>query len=121
MKQAIRYSQAFKMEVVREVESGAKSFADLQRRYGIKGNGVIQIWVRKFGTGKIGGMICMQKPEEIDEKAKLKQENRRLKEALANIHMDLAMEKECTIMLADLAGEEDLAQFKKKVELNELE
>jgi transposase len=119
MIQAIRYSQAFKMEVVREIEKGAKTFNEVRLRYGIKGTYTVQRWVRLYGSGKIGGIIRMEKPEEINESDRLKKENRRLKEALANAHMDLAMEKQCTKMLADLAGVEDLAQFKKKVEQNE--
>lgn len=113
MKQAIRYSHSFKMEAVRELEKEGESFEKVRRKYGVKGTSTVQRWVRQYGTGKIGGMIRMEKPEEINELARLKKENRKLKEALADAHIDLAMEKECAKMLADMAGVKDLEGFKK--------
>ena len=44
---SIRYSEAFKVQVVRELEESGAPFARLQRRYGIKGDGTVQSWVRK--------------------------------------------------------------------------
>ena len=48
---AIRYSEAFKMEVVRELESKDLPFAEVQRKYGIKGCDTVQGWVLKYGNG----------------------------------------------------------------------
>ena len=42
----IRYSEAFKMEVVREVESGDLPFGQVQRKYGIKSCDTVGRWVR---------------------------------------------------------------------------
>lgn len=107
------------MDVVREVEKGAKTFEEVRRRYGIRGTATVQKWVRKLGSGNIGGIIRMEKPEEINELARLIQKCRLLTDTVANLHMDLAMEKECSKMLADLAGVKDLEEFKKKQERNE--
>ena len=45
----VRYSEAFKMQVVRELEENDLPVAALQRKYGMKGCGTIERWVRKYG------------------------------------------------------------------------
>jgi len=47
----IRYSEAFKIVVVREVEENDLPFAHVQRKYGIRGCETVQSWVRKYGKG----------------------------------------------------------------------
>ena len=63
----IRYSEAFKMEVVRELEENDLPFGQMQRKYGIKGCGTVQSWARKYGNGSRGKVIRVEKPEEINE------------------------------------------------------
>lgn len=46
------YSEAFKIQVVKEVESGSCSQASIARRYGIRGHSTILKWRRKYGRGK---------------------------------------------------------------------
>ena len=87
----IRYSEAFKMEVVRELEREDLPFAHVQRKYGIRGSWTVQQWVRKYGNGTRGKIIRVQKPEEIDELQRLKDRVRRLESALADANVDLAL------------------------------
>lgn len=89
----IRYSDAFKMQVVREVEAGDNSAFGAQRKYRIKGGATVMRWVRQLGSGKYGRIIRVEKPDEINEKARLRGELRRTKEALAEVYLELAMEK----------------------------
>ncbi len=42
-RQEIRYSEAFKMEVVRELESEGLGFDDLAMKYGIKGKTTVAL------------------------------------------------------------------------------
>ena len=115
IKPSIRYSEAFKMEVVRELESGGEPFDRVRRKYGI-GSGTIQEWVRKYGNGSRGKMIRVFKPEEIDETKRLKDRVRRLEAALADANVDLALERAYTRLACQRAGIKDVDEFKKKVD-----
>ena len=110
----IRYSEAFKMEVVRELESNDLPFATVQRKYGIGGSWTVQKWVRKYGNGSRGKVIRVQKPEEIDELKQLKTRVRQLETALADANIDAALERAYTRIACQRAGITDVAEFKKK-------
>jgi|AMFO01.1.fsa_nt_gi Transposase and inactivated derivatives len=45
----VRYSEAFKVQVVREYEQGA-SISSLRRKYGIGGSMTIKRWIERYGT-----------------------------------------------------------------------
>lgn len=115
IKPSIRYSQAFKMEVVRELESSGEPFERLRRKYGL-GFGTVQDWVRKYGNGSRGKMIRVQKPEEIDETKRLKDRVRLLEAALADANIDLALERAYTRLACGRAGIKDVDEFKKKAD-----
>lgn len=44
------YSQAFKLQVVREVERGELNYDQADRKYGIQGNTTVACWMRKYGS-----------------------------------------------------------------------
>ena len=46
-----RYSEAFKMQVVREVEQEGLACNHVQRKYGVRGAATVPSWVRKYGNG----------------------------------------------------------------------
>ena len=112
IKPAIRYSEAFKMEVVRELEGDGLRFDFVRRKYGIGGGWTVQKWVRKYGNGTRGKMIRVQKPEEIDELKRLKERVRKLETALADAHVDLAEERANKRLACDRAGITDIEAFK---------
>jgi transposase-like protein len=89
----IRYSEGFKMQLVREVEAGKSCVMGVQRKYGVKGAGTLMRWVRQYGSGKYGRVIRVEKAGEVDEASRLRKELRRVKEALADAHVELALEK----------------------------
>lgn len=110
----IRYSEAFKMQVVRELEENDLPFSTLQRKYGIRGCDTIQKWTRKYGNGSRGKVIRVQKPEEINEVKKLKERVRLLERAVADANVDLAIERAYTEIACERAGIKDVVEFKKK-------
>src|SRR5271165_2323427 len=110
----IRYSEAFKMEVVRELESGDLPFLELQRKYGIKGSSTVQKWVRKYGNGTRGKVIRVERPDEINEVARLKARVRLLEASLGDANIDAALERAYTRLACQRAGITDVAEFKKK-------
>ena len=111
----IRYSEAFKVAVVREVEREDLPYLQVARKYGIRGGSTVQKWVRKYGDGTRGKVIRVEKPEEIDELKRLKDRVRRLESALADAHVDLALERAFGRIACERAGIGDVAAFKKKV------
>ena len=103
------------MEIVREVEAGEQSFEAVRRKYGIKGGFTVQRWVHKYGNGTRGKVIRVERPEEIDEKKRLKERVRQLERVLADANVDLALERAYTQIACERAGIKDVAEFKKKV------
>ena len=110
----IRYSEAFKMEVVREVESKDLPFMQVQRKYGIAGTGTVGAWVRKYGNGSRGKVVRVERPEEINELKRLKARVRLLESALADANIDSALERAYTRLACKRAGIADVEGFKKK-------
>ena len=89
----IRYSKAFKMQLVQEVEAGKMCVSRVERKYGVTSAGTLMRWVRQYGSGKYGKVIRVEKAGEVDEASRLRKELRRVKEALADTHVELALEK----------------------------
>ena len=110
---AIRYSRAFKMQVVREVESGENCAYQARLKYGVGAPSTVMRWVRQLGSGKYGKIIRVEKPDEMSEMARLRRQLRQAKEALAEAHMELALEK---AFLAEACSQLDqsVESFKKK-------
>jgi len=101
------------MEVVGELELSGEPFDRVRRKYGLSG-GTLQAWVRKYGNGTRGRIIRVQKPEEVDEKKRLKDRVRRLEVALADANVELALERAYTKLACQRAGIKDVGEFKKK-------
>ncbi len=109
----IRYSQGFKMQLVKEVETGKSCAWALQRKYNIKGAATVMRWVRQYGSGKYGKLIRVEKADEVNEAARLRSQLRQAKEALADAHMELALEKAFLAVACEQMGQTAEA-FKKK-------
>src|SRR5512135_2180061 len=109
----IRYSNAFKMQAVREVEAGKFCAEAVQRKYRINGKGTVIRWVRQFGSGRYGKVIRVEKAHEVNETSQLRSELRRAKEALADTHMELALEQ-AFLAVACEELDQSLEDFKKK-------
>ena len=116
IKPAIRYSEAFKIQIVRELEAGGINVAQIRRKYGIGGGPAIRGWIGKYGNGTLGKVIRVEKPKERDERAELKRRVRALEAALADANIDLALERQYTRLACERAGIEDVAEFKKKAD-----
>ena len=110
---AVRYSEAFKMEIVRELESGTINIDQIRRKYGVGSHGSIRGWVRKYGNGSVGRVIRVEKPQEINEREELKRRVRALEKALADANIDLVLERAYTRIACERAGIKDVEGFKK--------
>ena len=88
----IRYSRGFKIQVVREAEEEGMCPARVSRKYRVSLTSMMR-WVRELGSGKHGKVIRVEKAGEADELSRLRRELRTVKEALADAHVALAVEK----------------------------
>lgn len=107
------YTLTFKLNVVKEIETGELSTSDAQKKYGIQGNATVLNWLRKYGNFDwYNQMPCImsKSPEqrilELEAKVKLLEKQKALlerqnhiadsKAAFFDIMIDLA-EKEYKI------------------------
>lgn len=114
IKPSIRYSESFKIQVVAELERDCLTVADVRRKYGIRGAGTVEQWIRLYGNGSRGKVVRVETPEEIDELKRLKQRVKRLESLLADANIDLALERAYTQIACERAGIKDVEVFKKK-------
>ena len=87
--EAVRYSEAFKHQVISELETGKFSgpFA-AARAYGIRGHRTVNGWLHKYGRSDLmPRRVTITTMAEQDEKKALKKRVRDLEKALANTHM----------------------------------
>lgn len=110
----MRYSEAFKQQVVDELERGRfGSPHEAARSYGVDPASVKR-WVRQYGKGHLlRKVVRVEKQGEPGEIKRLKERVRRLEEALADAHMDRALEKAAYEILCERTST-DPETFKKK-------
>lgn len=85
----IRYSEAFKQQVISELEAGKfrGPFA-AARAYGIRGTRTIEGWLRKYGRRDLlPRRVTITTMTEQDEAKALRKRVRDLEKALADTHM----------------------------------
>jgi len=85
----VRYSEAFKHQVVREIETGKFSSAyAATQAYGIPGSETINKWLRKYGRKDLmPKRISITTMKERDENQELKKRVSELEKALADAYM----------------------------------
>jgi transposase-like protein len=80
----IRYSQAFKQQVVGEVEEGRLTCSQATKKYGIKGVSTVRHWLKRMGKlDLIQTIIRVEKPNEKDRIKELERQIRQLNNSLA--------------------------------------
>ena len=110
------YSEAFKLQVLRELEEGRFRNAEAARHtYGIRGCGTLQVWMRKYGKDHLlSKVVRVETPKEMDELKQLRKRVRELEKGLADAHLDLRLEQAYVKLACRAAGIEDVESFKKK-------
>ena len=124
MKQArtVRYSEAFKQQVISELEAGKfrGPFA-AARAYGIRGTGTIDGWLRKYGRRDLmPRRVTITTMEEQDEAKALKKRVRELEKALADTHMKELLGEAYLDIACQRLGLE-VEEFKKKAAMKRSE
>ena len=121
--QVIRYSTAFKLKVVNEIESGQYTIAQAARVYDIKGADTIQAWIRKLGKNHLlNQVVRVQMKDEKDKIKELKNQIKALERALAQAQVDNICWKSLVEVIDEKYGIDSKKNFGSKlpVELQEV-
>ena len=109
-----RYSEAFKQQVVQEVEGGQGTVQALRRKYGLSAN-TIQYWIKRMGKLELlPRIIRVEKPDERDRIKELERQIRELKESLADTQVDYLIAKNQFLIVCEEQGL-DPEEVKKKL------
>jgi len=85
-----RYSEAFKLKIITEIESGKFSIAQSQRIYDIKSSATIYSWIKKYGKNHlIGKVVRVEMRGEKDKVKQLQADKQKLETALAQAHLKI--------------------------------
>jgi transposase-like protein len=79
------YSQAFKLKVVREYESGVHTKDSLMNKYQIGGHSTVLQWCRKYGKLYYSKTTMPGRPLKDPQKQRIKELEHELKEAREKI------------------------------------
>jgi transposase len=117
VKEVRRYSEAFKRQVVEELESGKfKTAFEAERSYGL-GNGSVRNWMRKYGRDNLfPKLVRIETMKERDMKKEDRKRIRDLEAALADSHIDNCLEHAFLEIACERMGI-TVEEFKKKHEL----
>ena len=110
----VRYSEAFKQQVVEELGAGRfGSPYEASQAYGVD-QSTVKRWARQYGKAHLlRKVVRVAKPDEPGEIKRLKDRVRRLEAALADSHMDQALDESFFEILCEQTGVDSEA-FKKK-------
>lgn len=116
MRATIRYSEAFKLQVLRELEEGKfASRSAAARVYGISGQAMITYWARRYGKNHLlGKVVRVETPKEVSEVQELRKRVRQLEKALVDAEIDRRLEAAYVRIACRSAGIKDVDDFKKK-------
>ncbi|MCP4342604.1 MAG: IS3 family transposase [Desulfobulbaceae bacterium] len=112
---SIRYSESFKIKVINELESGRfSSLYQAQHHYEIKGSVTVKKWLIRYGRNHlIPKVVRVETPDEQQKMQELKDEVRRLKEALGETQAENLLNRAFLKIACGKLGQ-DVDTFKKK-------
>jgi transposase len=112
----VRYSEAFKRQIVGEIEAGRyKSFQEAREAYGVTGCGTVEGWIKRYGkTHLLCRIVRVEVPEERDQIKELKKRVKELEKALADTKVEEVLARAYFEILCEDCGVKDPEGFKKK-------
>jgi len=116
----IRYSEAFKLKVISEIEKGMyNSLGEVREKYNIGGGSTITNWLRKYGKNHLlPKHVRIEMPDEKNTIKELKKEISILKKALARANAGEVINEAYFDIFCEKFGvsEAEKAAIKKKAE-----
>jgi transposase-like protein len=115
MRGTVEYSDAFRRQVIGEVESGKhRSIMAVSRLYGIAGSETVKKWLRRYGREDLlPKRVRIETLKERDELKEAKARIRDLERAVADAHIDYCLEKAYLHVACKRLGTDE-ESFKKK-------
>lgn len=116
MEEIVRYSETFKLQVVREIEDGKHASCQAAREaYGIGGATTVQRWMRTYGRSHLlRKVVHVQTVDERSELRKAKARISELEQALVEAHLDLRVERAYLAMACEEGWRGPVDELKKK-------
>ncbi len=113
----IKYSESFKLQVVRDLESRRfRTINEAGSFYGIQGATTIKRWLIKFGKDRLmPRVVRVETPDEQNELKRLRQRVRQLEGLLADKELGLVISETYLELACERAGILDVEDFKKKI------
>lgn len=114
----IRYSEAFKRQVVEEVESGRYgSIQEVRGKYGITGGDTVPRWLRKYGREHLlPKVVRVERMGERDRIEALEKRVRQLEKALTEANLDKVLSAAYFELACEEFGITDVEGFKKNAD-----
>jgi transposase len=115
MSNQARYSEAFKLQVVKELDDGKfKTLEEARTTYGVRGSATVRNWMEKYGIDKkFRKVVRVEMAKETDERKKLRKDVKALKEAVSDLHLDNKLESAFLKIACGMLGM-SVEDFKKK-------
>ena len=86
-----RYSESFKQKVVSEIESGALTIHQAQKRYRVGSHGTIINWIKQLGKNHLlAQRVRVETIDEVNQLTQLTADKQHLESALAQAHLKIA-------------------------------
>lgn len=116
-RRTIRYSEAFKLQIIHELETGKLDCVNhAKERYGIAGSATIPGWLKKYGCQDIlPKRVRVEMPDEKDQIKKYKKRIRMLEKALADSKVKEVLGQAYFEIVCEEAGIKDPEALKKKL------
>jgi transposase-like protein len=116
--QVFRYSEAFKMKVISELESGQFSgVSEARRHYGIRGGSTIQYWLKKYGKNHLRSkVIKVNTPDDRDEVKELRKRIKELEKTLADTQVQSVLNDAYYKVVCEKHGINNPEDYKKKLD-----
>ena len=113
----IRYSKAFKLKVIKEIEEKEISIEEAKRIYDIRGGVTIPNWLRKYGKENLlPKQLRIEMRGEKDRIKQLESEKRAMEKAIAK----LTLEKQVYEAMFEIYAEDNGFELKKNYGIEEL-
>jgi len=109
-----RYSDAFKQQVLSELERGELGMTALCRKYSLN-SPLVYYWIKRMGKFELSTKIVrVEKPDERDRVKELERQIHELKEALADTQVQCLIAESRLEIVCEQQGL-DVAEVKKKL------
>ena len=110
------YSENFKLKVLSEIESGHLGKKEACDRYGFSA-ATLYSWIRKYSKFELyNHRVRIETMDEVDRIKKLEEENRKLKELLADKEVEKLVNEATLEVVRKKLGYKSVEELKKKLE-----